>query len=437
MNRHEQYRPLRERTLETIQLRHLARRFDFGAESRVAQVLIREINARLDEVEARMGLRRVRPFELYLERGARDLMLPLFRPEYLEPLLGGGTFADSRELVMAQCSERLRQAFPRAGRSELLALIDPWALVRRKGPQRYVDRLVAEIAPPKADEEVRELRTMIDSIWPRKPTRRAHPLDLMIPRSLRSSLILFVTREAGLGPVVAHKLVEEVVGLRNIVCPRKEILRSGEMPVLATHVRASPSEETRTRFRRLAPVIISVWSPGELTKEPPPTGPYLQALQRRIVRVCFEAYRQDGLLTLMDLQWIFQISSARISELIRSFQKEHGIIVPTPGTVLDAGRSMTHKDVVVNLHLAGYSVMEIAKRTYHSPRAVDNYIGTFESVLILYLFDVPLHLMSRVLGRSHNLIREHLNLVQEAFGNGERVRAYLQGKGVKVPTIVS
>lgn len=436
MNRQEQYRPLRERTLESFQLRHLARRFDFGSESRVARVLVGEINARLDEMEARMGLRRVRPFELYVKRGGRDLMLPLFRPEYLNPLLAGGTFADARELVMAECGERLRQAFPRAGRRELLALIDPWALVRRNGPKRYVDRLGTEFAPPEENGEVRELRAMISRLQPCKPTRRAHALDLMMPRSLRSSLVRFVTREAGLGPVVAHKLVEEVVSLRNIVCPRKGILRSGEMPILATHVRASPSEETRTRFRRLAPVILTVWAPGEQTKEPPPTEPYLKALQRRIVRVCFEAYRQDGLLTQMDLQWIFQISSARVSELIRSFQKEHGIIVPTPGTVLDAGRSMTHKDIVVHLHLAGYSVMEIAKRTYHSPRAVDNYIGTFEAVLILYLFDVPLHLMARVLGRGHNLIREHLNLVQETFGDGETVRAYLQGKGVKVPTVV-
>ncbi len=53
---------------------------------------------------------------------------------------------------------------------------------------------------------------------------------------------------------------------------------------------------------------------------------------------------------MMDLQWIFHISVRKISELIRRAQKENTIIVPTPGTVLDAGRSMTHKDIVVELH---------------------------------------------------------------------------------------
>lgn len=435
MNRHELYRPLLERALESFQLQHLARRFDFGGQSRVALVLVREINARLDEADGKLGFARVRPFELYVKRRGRALILPLFRPEYLKPLLAGGTFADSRELVTKECDKRLRAVVPRAGRTELLSLIDPWALVKRRGPQRYVDQLATEIAPPE-NEEADDLRAMIDAIQPVKPSHRAQPLDLMAPSSVLSSLSKFVSREAGLGPVVARKLVEEITALRNIVCPRKEVLRSGEMPILATHVRASLSEEMRTKFRRLAPVIITVWAPGELTSNPPPTDQYLDQLKRRIVRVCFEAYRQDGLLNLMDLQWVFQLSTARVSELIRSFQREHSIIVPTPGTVLDAGRSVTHKDVVINLHLAGYSVLEIAKRTYHSPRAVDNYVGTFESVLILHMFGVPPQLMARVLGRSQGLVREHLELVEEAFGDGETVRAYLREKGVKVPTIV-
>jgi len=189
--------------------------------------------------------------------------------------------------------------------------------------------------------------------------------------------------------VVARQQVEELITLRNICCPLTQHLKHGEMPLLATHVRASLSEEVSTRFRRHAPVIVTVWTAEELRRQPRRVPEYLAQLKKRIVRVCFEAYRQNGLLSLMDLQWIFQISSARISELIRSFQREHNIIVPTPGTVLDAGRSMTHKDIIVNLHLQGHTVKEIARITYHSPRAVDNYICTFQGVLILWLFGVP------------------------------------------------
>ncbi|MCR4443157.1 MAG: DUF1670 domain-containing protein [Peptococcaceae bacterium] len=227
-------------------------------------------------------------------------------------------------------------------------------------------------------------------------------------------------------------MVEEVIALRNICCPRTKELKPGEMPLVVTHVSARLSEDTATRFRRLAPVIITVWTPEELAEQPDTVPEFLAQLKRRIVRVCFETYRQNGLLTLMELQWIFQISSVRISELIRSVQREHNLVVPTPGTILDAGKSMTHKDVIVNLHLQGYTVKEIARMTHHSPRAVDNYIGTFEAVLILHLFGVSPGLMARLLKRGISLIKEHLKLVRENYRDHQEIKEYLIAQGVKI-----
>ena len=133
----------------------------------------------------------------------------------------------------------------------------------------------------------------------------------------------------------------------------------------------------------------------------------------------------------MEMQWVFQISSSRISELIRSFQNEHNIVVPTPGTVLDAGRTMTHKDIIVRLHLKGYSVKKIARMTYHSPRAVDNYIGTFDRVLLLKLYGMKKSLIARILQKGPTLIAEYLKLVDEYYDDCQDIRKYLLAKGVK------
>jgi hypothetical protein len=249
---------------------------------------------------------------------------------------------------------------------------------------------------------------------------------------LLKELSEFVAAEAGLGRVVARQLVEEVIALRHICCPRTKELRPYEMPLIVTHVSARLSEEMTTRFRQLAPVIITLWKPEELERQPDTVPGFLAQLKRRIVRVCFEAYRQNGLLTLMELQWIFQISAARISELIRSVQKEHNLVVPIPGTILDAGRSMTHKDIIVGLHLEGYNVREIARMTHHSPRAVDNYIGTFEGVLVLHLFGVAPELMARLLKRGISLINEHLKLVREHYRDQQEIKEYLVAQGVKI-----
>jgi len=430
VNRHELYRPLMERTLENYQVQYLARRYDFGRESRIAALIVAEVNRRMDEMEARLGVQRARPFELCLHRGGRDVTLPLFRPEYLEPILEGGTFAEARKLVRAECAKQLQTGSRRVRAEEVLPIIDPWALVRRKGPNRYVDNLQPEVMPWD-EEDAKTWHKELDKIRPQLPTARLGVLDLSAPRSVVERLVDFVASEAGLGKVVARQLVEELITLRNICCPLTRKLKHGEMPIIATHVRASLSEEVATRFRRHAPVIVTVWTAEELRSQPRSVPEYLAQLKKRIVRVCFEAYRQNGLLSLMDLQWIFQMSSARISELIRSFQREQNIIVPTPGTVLDAGKSMTHKDVIVNLHLQGYAVKEIARITYHSPRAVDNYIRTFQGVLILRLFGVHPRLMAGLLQKSLSLIEEHLELVQKHYPDRTKACEYLLQQGVK------
>lgn len=430
MNRHEIYRPLLDRTLENYQAQYLARKYDFGKESLVAHLLIKEINRRMDEADATLAIRRVRPFELYVRKGRREAGLPLLRPQYLEPILAGGDFAESRVRVIRECLRSYREVSPEAKKSDVLRLIDPWALARGKGPGVYRDRLCTTRLPYNQTETAAWHR-MIDQIRPVLPTSRLQGPDLMAPRRVLKGLTEFVTREAGLGPVVARQLVEEVITLRNVCCPRTRELKSGEMPLVVTHASARLSEDLATRFRRLAPVIITVWTPDEPDNLPKTVPEYLELFKRRIVRVCFEAYRQNGLLTLMDLQWIFQMSSARISELIRSVQREHNLIVPTPGTILDAGRSMTHKDVIVGLHLQGYNVTEIARMTHHSPRAVDNYIGTFEAVLILHLFGLSPPLMARILKKGISLVREHLKLVREVYRDHQEIKQYLAAQGVK------
>jgi hypothetical protein len=94
-------------------VQYMARRYDFGKESRVAHLIVNEVNARMDQAEGLLGLSRARPFELSIKRGQKHVALPLFRPEYLGPILAGGTFAEAREIVLDNCLRRLREASPK------------------------------------------------------------------------------------------------------------------------------------------------------------------------------------------------------------------------------------------------------------------------------------------------------------------------------------
>ena len=423
------YRPLLERSLLNYQVQYLARHYDFGKQSRVAALIVGEVNAQMEQAEVQLGIRRVPPFHLYLKWKGQELLFPLFAPEYLEPILRNeGGFRVSREMMITSCRKEARKA--RMAPVELLGVVDPGYFVRH-GPRRHEPQIALDSRRSKITSWRESIRGQIETLCPSSPLQRIDALDTGAPVSVVRQLSQFVQREAGCGPTVSNQLVQDLLTVRNVCCPRMRHLNSGEMPVLATSVNAHLSEEVAARFRRLKPIILTVWTEEELKTcswgDPLPD----EQMAKRIVRVCFEAYRQGGLLSLMDLQWIFHISVRKISELIRRAQRECTIIVPTPGTVLDAGRSMTHKDIVIELHLQGHTVKEIARMTYHSPRAVDNYIGTFESVLILDLYHIPKRLMARILKKGISLVEEHLRLARKHFRDEEDRKRLLAWKGVK------
>jgi len=423
------YRPLLERSLENYQVQYLARNYDFGKESRVAALIVAEVNTQIEKTEAQLGIRRVQPFHLYLKWKAQELFFPLFASEYLEPIFNGcGGFRASREMMTTSCRKEARKA--KMALVELLGVVDPHYFVRH-GPRRKGPQFDLDIRRTENTSWSDSIREQIENLRPTSPFQRIDALDTGAPLSVVHHLSQFVEREAGRGPTVSNHLVQELLTVRNVCCPRVHHLKSGEMPFLATSVNAHLSEEVATRFRKLKPVILTVWTKEELKKCPWENRHSDEELARRIIRVCFEAYRQGGLLSLMDLQWIFQVSSNKISRLIRWAQRQSKIIVPTPGTILDAGRSMTHKDIVIELHLQGYTVREIARMTYHSPRAVDNYIGTFESVLILDLYHIPKRLMARILKKGISLIEEHLSLARNHFRDEEDRKRLLAWKEVR------
>ena len=431
MNRREFYRPLVERTLVNYQAQYLARKYDFGKESLVARLLVEEIDHRMEETEAILGIERVQPFELYVQKAQSQARLPLFCPEYLEPILGGGDFSMARNLILKRCLQSYRLGYPKGSQGDLLRIIDPWSLARGKGPSRYVDQLCQETLPYSKDR--------CGSLGPHDRSDPSAPA---------------CRPPAGAGSAGSRAVAERADRVRG----GGGRARAGGGPpaggrgdrpaphLLPTHQGVKALRDASHRDPRQRPPLGGddhplqatgagdhhLWKPEELERQPDTVPGFLAQLKRRIVRVCFEAYRQNGLLTLMELQWIFQISAARISELIRSVQKEHNLVVPIPGTILDAGRSMTHKDIIVGLHLEGYNVREIARMTHHSPRAVDNYIGTFEGVLVLHLFGVAPELMARLLKRGISLINEHLKLVREHYRDHQEIKEYLVSQGVKI-----
>ncbi|HAP32104.1 MAG TPA: hypothetical protein DCQ14_03515 [Firmicutes bacterium] len=135
------------------------------------------------------------------------------------------------------------------------------------------------------------------------------------------------------------------------------------------------------------------------------------------------------------MEWILHVSPSMLRGILEAYFEQFGIILPTAGTVLDMGRTLTHKKIVVQLSLEGLSTQEISRRIYHTPEAVDNYLRLFERVLLLKYYQVPMSALPRVTGYGRSLLDEHLELVEKHFPTEDALAEYLGQRGVKLEKI--
>jgi hypothetical protein len=137
--------------------------------------------------------------------------------------------------------------------------------------------------------------------------------------------------------------------------------------------------------------------------------------EKRVVRMCSEAYEQGTVLSLNDIAVLLRTSVSTVGKQIREYMGREGKIVPTRGTIHDLGRTFTHKRIIVKYYLDGMLTPDIARRCDHSEVACDRYIHAFNRVRMLSDRMSPPEI-SRILEMSPFLVREYLNILKEHNG---------------------
>lgn len=436
----EVFGPLLARTMENTQIRHLAERYNLSRDSRLAQEIVRYVNGVLDAEEKRRGVRRVRPGELLLRTSRGPLALPLRTSEDVSRVLAGERWDAVRRDIVERCAARYRELFPEAstgkierflrciwqGRSPAGPIPSPLY-----GPRKERPWDAGEDGRPLAELDAKRAHEWLE----REPPRPGHLTETF------QKLTHFLGTEAGVPPAVQEPMILDLMALRARFCPRLTTLASGQMPLAALHVKAGRSLWQPSRYQPLAPVVVSLLTADEarILRHRPPRDyeQFLDFYGRRMARVMTETYAQNGLLSYAEIQWIFLASTGTVSRAIDHYQRKHRVILPCPGTVLDMGRMLTHKALIVRLHLQGLSVLEIARKTYHNPRSVDAYLKAFDAVLILHLYGLTPTLMASVLGRSESLVQEYLDLIANYLKDVDTMREHLRKRGVNVPLQIS
>lgn len=136
-DRSEIYQPLIERTLDNYQMQHLARKYDFGKESLVSKLIIERINKTMDDAEEVLGIVRVKPFCLYLKNKNQMAILPLFSPEYLDPLLNGKSFNEAKSMLVDKLFKIYNRSFVKKNRDNFLSIVNSWSVTRLRNSGSY------------------------------------------------------------------------------------------------------------------------------------------------------------------------------------------------------------------------------------------------------------------------------------------------------------
>ena len=425
--------PMAERTMENAQRRHLVYRYDLSRDSRLAAAIVAQVNRVLDQEERRRGVQRVRPGELLLRTRHGPLVLPLRLPEDLGRVLAGERFGGRAP------------RHPRPLRGGLPGGCSPRPPPSRPPGSCAVSGLAA--APAAGS---RAPSTPPAPSGPGRPSRPTPGVARAGPAGTRPAchqpatytrLVHYLGTQAGIPPAVQEALATELAAIRARCAPRITTLASGQLPLVAMHIDAGRSLWQQSRHQPMAPILLSVPADGEgrlLRHQPPATyQAFLELAGRRMARVLVEAYAQDGLLSYTELQWVFLASAETVSRALDHHQRTLGVVLPCPGTVLDMGRMLTHKRLIVRLHLQGHTVLEIARATWHHPRSVDAYLKAFDAVLILHLYGLPPHLIASVLGRGEPLVAEYLELIAAYLKDPETMRDHLRQRGIKIPAQIS
>ena len=406
------------------QMSLLRKRFDFGRESWLAEHLTANFNAQMETFESKTGIQRAKPGQVKVSHRGQEVILPLITPEGVADLVAGKRSTDVSSQMQQLALSTLQAVDPQATIQDVYRLVAQRQLAPRhstpKGTKALPDvRRTPENAP----------RGEINpNLLGCRPLVRTD-VEGLLPRDVKDHLLRFMCQEEKFSPARALALLEELAMLRERYYPLATALEPGQALWIGIACLDRQQEESLTTFRQQVPVIVTLHTPQELdafAQHDRNLAMVNRIQQQMIARMTTEAYLQSALLSTYDLGLLLMRPQTTVSRLITAYEHEHDLVLPTPGSVHDAGRKMTHKRRIIQLHLQGLLNKDIARVMHHSPEAIDRYVADFHATLILYLYDVPPGLAARVMRRGLWLIREHMALVHENFPNKDAVKEYLR-----------
>lgn len=252
-------------------------------------------------------------------------------------------------------------------------------------------------------------------------------------KTLRQTLIRFIEREFPRlgGPWVIKLFVDKLLELVDTYRWERERLKPGQTVWQAVAVDEKHRYGKSMAETRQVPVVVTIANQQDVSDLRSGVK-RTQVLQRAVVRATNDAYAQGGVLACTDLALLFNHSATHIARLIRNHEAETEEVVPRRGNIHDMGPTISHKWLICRkAYLEGKLTPAIARETFHSPRAVDNYIlGLARVYFATVQQEMTFQEATFALQQPLYLVEEYVEMIKEFGLDEENVYDRVDGRHI-------
>jgi len=428
-DRERRYKSLLEKDYLKAIISDLAPRFDFTQNSWMCQTIVDKFNQTLENWEKENHIERLKPGDLLLPYKGELIVVPLFDKGALDILVETKLFQPYKKRMIDKVFDLLKSIDTQASLEleDVHSLISLRDTIPRSQPGTHlydlgIDPSFPLINPDDIKLKPPELKPVI--------THNIHtpPIDI------KNNLINYCVDQLGLKPFVAQNILDYFLERRSYFLPIKSSIQPGQFIWLGTSYKKSKKVGCVQIQRKQIPIVLTLYSPEEISINTRPKNliELNEQMMNQLARITTEAYLQETLLSDDELQLFYLRSATVMSKLLRKYMKVNKVILPTPGSILDAGTMFTHKELIIDLSMQGYYTKEIARKTYHDPRSVDSYLKVFNSILVLWYYNLPPSLISMVTEKGVKVVKEHINILIKYFPDRHSIKNYLNQIGIAV-----
>lgn len=222
---------------------------------------------------------------------------------------------------------------------------------------------------------------------------------------------------------VAELVTAKLTELHERLFPHHDRLEPGQTILLVDSAASAPKYAGQRHHDRrpLVPVVLSPWTDDkrQLLLSDRPLSEKRALIADALAR---ESQAQGGTMTIAVLAMLLGTSQATLAAALAALRRHQDQPTPIKGITEDAGATLTHKEIICDLHDEGKTPPEISHITCHAPESRDRYLKTNLRVetLTYVLRQIPDEVRAaRFLGIQKSVVKQYLLRLQRRRANNQ------------------